>query len=392
MSSLAHDDDDADKKIPCSSPLTSEPQRQDETSRLLDEAAAAAQRLERVSSEAASGQPFQTIIRRPVTLRLAETPASREHGSDEMTIWAPLNPEPLLPPPQEERGLPGLGLIAGAVGVAAAVALVIAHYVKIPTVDTAILSEATAIANQSAPTPVHVVPIPVKPSRIETPQASVEAAEAEAMPAAPVPTGPTVASTPTTPVAMATLAAPPAPAAPVPAGPTVASTPTTPVATATLAPPPVPAAPVPAEPIVVASTRTEAVAAPTPLAAVQPVASPPALPAQADVRPAPAAPVSEPRALPSYTRDEIASLLKRSQDLIAAGDISSGRLLLTHLAEAGSAEACRKLAGTYDAAVLANLGVVGVRPDPVKARAWYSKATELESSEAKQRLQQSAAH
>ncbi len=367
MSSLANDDEDADKKIPDASPLASEPQRQDETSRLLDEAVAAAQRLERVSSEATSRPPVQTVIRRPVTLRFAEAPASREHGSDELAIWAPLNPEPMLPPPQVERGLPGLGLIVGAVGVAAAVALVIANYVKIPTANTAVLSEATAIASQSAPTPVHVVPVRVKTSRVEPPQASIEPAEAAAMPAAPVPTDPTVASTQTTAVAMATLV-PPVPAAPVPA------------------------APVPAEPIVVASTQTDAVAAPTPLAAVQPLASPPALPAQADVSPAPAAPASEPRALPSYTPDEITSLLKRSQDLIAAGDISSGRLLLTHLAEAGSAEACRKLAGTYDAAVLANLGVVGVRADPVKARAWYSKATELESSEPRQRLQQSAAH
>jgi TPR repeat protein len=83
-------------------------------------------------------------------------------------------------------------------------------------------------------------------------------------------------------------------------------------------------------------------------------------------------------------------MLKRGQDLIAAGDIASGRLMLTHLAEAGDAEASFILAGTFDAAVLAKLRVVGVQPDPAKARAWYAKAAEQGSLEAKQRLQQSA--
>jgi TPR repeat protein len=83
-------------------------------------------------------------------------------------------------------------------------------------------------------------------------------------------------------------------------------------------------------------------------------------------------------------------MLKRGQDLIAAGDLASGRLMLTHVAEAGVAEASFILAGTFDAAVLANLRVVGVQPDPAKARAWYARAAEQGSIEAKQRLQQSA--
>ena len=69
-------------------------------------------------------------------------------------------------------------------------------------------------------------------------------------------------------------------------------------------------------------------------------------------------------------------LLKRSQDLIALGDIARARLILTHLAEAGDAEASFKLAGTFDAAALAKLGVVGVKSDPANARAWYAKAVE----------------
>jgi len=98
----------------------------------------------------------------------------------------------------------------------------------------------------------------------------------------------------------------------------------------------------------------------------------------------------ERRTVPAMTRDEILSLLKRGRDLIAAGDVASARLILTRLAESGSAEASLALAGTYDAAVLADLHVVGVRPDPAKARSWYARAAELGSAEASRRLQQSA--
>jgi len=79
-------------------------------------------------------------------------------------------------------------------------------------------------------------------------------------------------------------------------------------------------------------------------------------------------------------------MLKRGQDLIAAGDIASGRLMLTRLVEAGDAEAAFILAGTFDPAVLAKLRTVGALPDPAKARAWYEKAAELGSSEAGLRL------
>jgi hypothetical protein len=104
----------------------------------------------------------------------------------------------------------------------------------------------------------------------------------------------------------------------------------------------------------------------------------------------PSIPRPESRAVPAMTRDEIATLLKRSRDLIAVGDIASARLILTRLAEAGEPEASLALAGTFDAAVLANLHVVGVQPDPAKARAWYARAAEQGSPEAARRLQQSA--
>src|SRR5262249_34619823 len=100
--------------------------------------------------------------------------------------------------------------------------------------------------------------------------------------------------------------------------------------------------------------------------------------------------IPEARPADSLSRDEIASLLKRGQDMLAAGDIASGRLFLIRAALAGSADASLALAGTFDPAVLANLRAVGVQPDLAKARAWYTRAAEQGSLEAKQRLQQSA--
>jgi hypothetical protein len=99
----------------------------------------------------------------------------------------------------------------------------------------------------------------------------------------------------------------------------------------------------------------------------------------------------EARVLDFMSRDEIEGLLKRGHDLLANGDIAGGRLLLTRAAEAGEPRASLALAGTYDAPVMAYLGVIGVPPDPVKARAWYTKAAEQGSQEAARRLERLAA-
>jgi len=121
-----------------------------------------------------------------------------------------------------------------------------------------------------------------------------------------------------------------------------------------------------------------------------------AFPGEAQPRPDPvtrAAPAPEERrpvAVAPMSRDEMNSLLKRGRALIAAGDIASARLILTRVAEAGSVDACLALAGTFDAAELAELHVLGVQPDSAKARAWYLKAAEQGSAEAKRRLQQSS--
>jgi len=114
--------------------------------------------------------------------------------------------------------------------------------------------------------------------------------------------------------------------------------------------------------------------------------APPARPLQTVAVPVapPVEPVPKPRTLDP---DEIAVLYRRSQDLVAQGDIAGGRLLLTRAAEAGDARSALALGATYDPAVLGKLGVLGVMPDAKKARAWYAKASEYGSGEAARRLE-----
>jgi hypothetical protein len=112
----------------------------------------------------------------------------------------------------------------------------------------------------------------------------------------------------------------------------------------------------------------------------------PTVPARAvQEPPAPAAPALRP-----LDHDEVALLLKRSDDLMAQGDIASARLMLTRAAEAGDARAALALGATYDANILRKLGVIGVAGDLAKARTWYEKAAEYGSGEATRRLERFA--
>jgi hypothetical protein len=145
------------------------------------------------------------------------------------------------------------------------------------------------------------------------------------------------------------------------------------------------------EPIVPPETLLAA-APPSDSAASKPpgsTSSPPANvePARPDIAAPAASPVPAAKASPALPDDEVASLLKRGRDLIASGDIASARLMLKLVAEAGNAEAAVLLAGTFDPTVIANLRAIGVQADPAKARAWYARAAELGSFEARQRLQ-----
>ena len=61
--------------------------------------------------------------------------------------------------------------------------------------------------------------------------------------------------------------------------------------------------------------------------------------------------------------------------------------MLQRAADADDAEAALALGATYDPSVLRALKVYGFKADPVKARVWYEKASELGSAAAPRRLE-----
>jgi hypothetical protein len=88
--------------------------------------------------------------------------------------------------------------------------------------------------------------------------------------------------------------------------------------------------------------------------------------------------------------DELASMLRRADDLIKSGDFSSARLLLTRVAEAGDARAALTLAGTFDPDVLRAAGMQSGAPDIALARLWYERAAQLGAADAPRRLRELA--
>ena len=83
---------------------------------------------------------------------------------------------------------------------------------------------------------------------------------------------------------------------------------------------------------------------------------------------------------------EIENLIYRGDAALQSGDIAAARLLLRRAAEADDVTASIALAATYDPGVLTQLGARGAEPDVGTARAWYQKAADLGSSDAKRRL------
>jgi hypothetical protein len=91
------------------------------------------------------------------------------------------------------------------------------------------------------------------------------------------------------------------------------------------------------------------------------------------------APALQPRA--PY-KAEVEAYLRRASELVALGDVSAARLMLFRAAEGKDSRALVALAETYDPVVLKHWRVVGMRPDPDKARALYQQALELGSKTA----------
>lgn len=120
-----------------------------------------------------------------------------------------------------------------------------------------------------------------------------------------------------------------------------------------------------------AATKTAALGAVEETRA-QPPAPTGRLPAALQPPPAVAPPAAR---MPSDPRSS--GMIARAIKLVAAGDLSAARLLLTRAAENGSAEAALHLAETYDPARLKTRGILGLKGDPERARHWYMRAEAL---------------
>jgi hypothetical protein len=123
--------------------------------------------------------------------------------------------------------------------------------------------------------------------------------------------------------------------------------------------------------------------APAPVAAAPPAAAPVAALPPARVP----EPVTPRDAIHHLDPNEIASSLRRADDLIASGDLAAARRGLRRAANGGDARAAMTLAGTYDPVILEKRGVHGFVPDVAMARVWYEKARKFGSAEAPQRLE-----
>jgi len=101
---------------------------------------------------------------------------------------------------------------------------------------------------------------------------------------------------------------------------------------------------------------------------------------------------AEPRSSRQLDPEEMATLLRRGQEMFETGDLAGARLLLQRAADAGNARAAFALGASYDPLVLDQMGVHGVAADVAKARAWYEKAAEYGSTDAPKRLQLLTSH
>jgi hypothetical protein len=79
---------------------------------------------------------------------------------------------------------------------------------------------------------------------------------------------------------------------------------------------------------------------------------------------------------------DTSDFVKRGDELIRIGDISSGRLHYERAANSGNGQAALRLGQTYDPAFLAYAGIQGVRGDSDMANLWYQTARYLGEAQA----------
>ncbi len=81
-----------------------------------------------------------------------------------------------------------------------------------------------------------------------------------------------------------------------------------------------------------------------------------------------------PNASRTMTPERAAALLARGRELAVSRDITAARQYFQRAAEGGSAQAALEAARTYDPAQLKELGLIGLKADPQRAREFYRQA------------------
>jgi hypothetical protein len=88
----------------------------------------------------------------------------------------------------------------------------------------------------------------------------------------------------------------------------------------------------------------------------------------------------------SLSAEEVNGIINWGEKFLAQGDVATARQVLERAARTRDARVPLMLAATYDPDGLRRMGMVGVRPDLEQAKSWYTRAAELGSPEASQRL------
>jgi hypothetical protein len=100
-----------------------------------------------------------------------------------------------------------------------------------------------------------------------------------------------------------------------------------------------------------------------------------------------AADASRAGTLPAITATMAAMMVRRGDTLFQHGDVSAARLLYGRAASAGFARAATAMGKTYDAALLAGVGAIGLSADPALAASWYRRGLSLGDEDAGIQLQ-----
>jgi TPR repeat protein len=84
--------------------------------------------------------------------------------------------------------------------------------------------------------------------------------------------------------------------------------------------------------------------------------------------------------------NEVGSLIRRAQEMLAMGDVKGARALLLRATDTQDARAAYSLAKSYDPILSRRSGAPDAGPDLAQARMWYQKAREWGAPEAQRQL------